>query len=77
MAKDFLRKIEHAALPIEVRNPQDIRNAAILRAAGMLEAILPPEPFDAHSTGTILRITPLGRAELRRDTNTGGWAGRT
>ncbi len=77
MAKDFLRKIEHATLPIELRNPQDIRSAAVLRAAGMLEAILPPEPFDAHSTGTILSITPLGRAELGRNTDARGCAGRT
>lgn len=69
MARDFLRKIEHAAFPIEAREPQDIRNAAVLRAAGMLEAILPPEPFDAHSAGTILGITPLGRAELRCQTD--------
>lgn len=66
MAREFLRKIEHAAFPIETRDPHDIRSAAVLRAAGMLEAILPPEPFDAHGAGTILGITPLGRAELSR-----------
>lgn len=66
MPKDFLRRIEHVPLPMEVQNPQDIHSAAVLRAAGMLEATLPLEPFDDGSTGIILKITPLGRAELRR-----------
>ncbi|KAL0630274.1 hypothetical protein Q9L58_010879 [Maublancomyces gigas] len=71
MPRDFLRKIEWVDLPIEVRSPRDIRSAAVLRAAGMLEAIVPPEPFDERSVGTILKITPLGRAELRRDADGG------
>lgn len=54
-------------LPLEIRDPQDLRSAAVLRAAGMLEAIMPPEPFDDGSIGTILQITPWGRAELKRD----------
>jgi hypothetical protein len=67
MPKDFLRRIERVPLPLEIRNPKDIRSAAVLRAAGMLEAIVPPEPFDDGSISTILQITPLGRAELKRD----------
>jgi hypothetical protein len=67
MPREFLRRIERVPLPIEVRTPQDIRNAAVLRAAGMLEAIVPREPLDDGSSGTILKITPLGRAELKRD----------
>lgn len=67
MPRGFLRKIEHVPLPIEVADPRDIRNAAVLCAAGMLEAIVPPEPFDDGSTSTILKITPLGRLELKRD----------
>jgi hypothetical protein len=67
MPRDLLRRIERVALPMEVRSPRDIRSAAVLRAAGMLEAIVPPEPFDEMSVGTILKITSLGRAELRRD----------
>lgn len=70
MARDFLRKIEHANFPIEVRDVRDIRSAAVLRAAGMLQAMLPPEPFNASSKGTILSITPLGQAELRRAPDT-------
>lgn len=70
MAREFLRRIAVAVLPIEVENIRDIRTAAVLRAAGMLEAVLPPEPVDNHSTATILSITPLGRAELRREADT-------
>lgn len=73
MPRDFLRKIERVPLPIEVRNPRDIRSVAVLRAAGILEAIVPPEPFDDLSVSTVLKITPLGRAELKRDSE--GWMG--
>jgi hypothetical protein len=66
MARDFLRKIAHLPLPIEIRQPGDMRSVSVLRAAGMLEAIVPSEPFDDKSTGTVLRITPLGYAELER-----------
>lgn len=67
MPRELLRRISRVSLPTEVRDSQDIRNAAVLRAAGMVEAVLPPEPFVNGHTGTILKITPLGRAELKRD----------
>ncbi|WP_285410884.1 hypothetical protein [Variovorax sp. efr-133-TYG-130] len=66
MPLDFLRRIEDATFPLAVLDEGDIQCAAVLAAAELIEANL-PEPGDAVArSALILRITPLGRAELAR-----------
>lgn len=69
MPMDFLRRIEDASFPLAVTDPADIRNAAVLVAAGFVEATLPTEAEGPEVPGVVLRITPLGRAELARMRN--------
>lgn len=63
---DFLKKVEHETLPLAVTDPRDIRNVAVLVAAGLVEAILPQEGVPGDLPAVVLRITPLGRDELER-----------
>lgn len=66
MPMNFLRRIEAASFPFVIHNESDIRCAAVLAAAELVEANL-PEPGDSTGrAGVILRITPTGRAELNR-----------
>lgn len=66
MPMDFLKRVEHEMLPLTVTDPMDIRNVAVLVAAGLVEAIL-PEEAEAHDLpAVVLRITPHGRGELER-----------
>jgi hypothetical protein len=63
---NFLRRIENASFPLAIHEEADIQCAAVLVAAELIEANL-PEPDDvAGRRGVILRITPRGRAELKR-----------
>lgn len=66
MPMNFLRRIEHASLPLAVREEGDIQCAAVLVAAGLIEANLPDAGDGADRPGVILRITPRGRTELDR-----------
>lgn len=67
MPLDYLRKIKDAAFPLEVTDESEIRNVAVLAAAGFIEAALPPPAQGTcGQTATVLRITPLGSAELSR-----------
>jgi hypothetical protein len=65
---DFLRRIEHASFPLAIEDEADINCIAVLAAAHLVEAHLPPVSSSTnHLHGaTVLRITPFGRAELRR-----------
>lgn len=67
MPMDFLKRIEDASFPLAVHEKADIHSVAVLVAAELVEATLPP-PGDAAAgqAAVIQRITPLGRAELRR-----------
>lgn len=66
MPMNFLRRIEGASFPVLIHDEADIQCAAVLAAAQLVEANL-PEPGEPASKGAvILRITPMGRAELRR-----------
>lgn len=66
MPMDFLRRIEDASFPLAVHQQADIECAAVLAAAELVEANLPdPSDFTARG-GVILRITPMGRAELKK-----------
>jgi hypothetical protein len=63
---DFLRRIEDASFPLAIHEEADIQCAAVLVAAHLVEASL-PEPGDPlGQVAVILRITPMGRAELSR-----------
>lgn len=66
MPMDFLQRIQDASFPLVVHQQTDIECAAVLAAAGLVEANL-PEPDDSTCRGgLILRITPMGRAELKK-----------
>ncbi|MDH6170033.1 hypothetical protein M2282_005203 [Variovorax boronicumulans] len=68
MPMDFLRRIEDAAFPLTVRSESEIDCAAVLAAAELIEAVLPPpgrEDIDDR-VAVIVRITFMGRAELNR-----------
>lgn len=66
MPMNFLRRIEDASFPLVIHNESDIRCAAVLAAAELLEANLPESGDATGRAGVILRITPTGRAELNR-----------
>jgi hypothetical protein len=66
MPMDFLRRIEDETFPLTVTDPVDIQNAAVLVAAGLIEATLPTESDAPERPGVVLCITPVGRAELKR-----------
>jgi hypothetical protein len=66
MPMDFLRKIEQADFPLTVEDFKDVNNAAVLKAAGLIEAEL-VEAVDGDPDtccALIKRITPEGRAAL-------------
>lgn len=65
MPMDFLRRIENASFPLEVHEDADIHNAAVLAAAQLVEAVLPPPSSAPGDRGAVVvRITALGRREL-------------
>jgi hypothetical protein len=68
MPMDFLKRIEDASFPLAVKSETDIRCSAVLAAAELVEAVLPPSGSEGTDkrVAVILRITPLGRAELNR-----------
>jgi len=66
MPMDFLRRIEDASLPLAIHEKAEIECAAVLVAAGLIEANLPDVDDAGKHGGVILRITPRGRAELSR-----------
>jgi len=66
MPMDFLRRIEDASFPLLISDEADIQCAAVLAAAQLVEANLPEPGEPANKGAVILRITPMGRAELRR-----------
>lgn len=66
MPMDFLGRIEGGRFPLEVTDPNDICTAAVLVAAGLVEAAVPPESDAPSVPAVIARITPMGRVALRR-----------
>lgn len=66
MPLNFLRRIEDASFPLAIHEESDIQCAAVLVAAGLVEANLPGPGIAEDRGGVILRITPQGRAELNR-----------
>ena len=66
MPMDFLARIEDATFPLAVHDEGEIQCAAVLAAANLIEANLPEPGQGGQARCLILRITPMGRAELNR-----------
>lgn len=66
MPMDFLRRIEDATFPLEVTDLKDIHSAAVLVAAGLIEADIPPEVDSPTRPAVVVQITPMGRVALGR-----------
>jgi hypothetical protein len=66
MAMNFLRRIADASFPLLINEEADMQCTAVLAAAQLVEANLPEPGEPLHKGAVILRITPMGRAELRR-----------
>ena len=68
MPMDFLQRIEGASFPLAVKSENEIQCTSVLAAAELVEAVLPPSSSEGTDgrVAIILRITPLGRAELNR-----------
>ncbi|WP_137860664.1 hypothetical protein [Variovorax sp. 3P27G3] len=69
MPLDYLRKIGKSAFPLRISDPVEINSVAVLNAAGLVEAMLPPASRTGQSPqkfrqAVILRVTPLGRTAL-------------
>lgn len=71
MPLDYLRKIGTSIFPLCTVDPAEINSVAVLTAAGMVEAMLPPacharQPPHQPRQAVVLRVTPLGRTALVR-----------
>lgn len=69
MPLDYLRKIGKLAFPLRIDDPAEINAVAVLNAAGMVEATLPPVCRARRmqlklTQAVVLRVTPLGRTAL-------------
>jgi len=69
MPLDYLRKIGNSVFPLRVDDPAGINSVAVLNAAGMVEATLPPtcrarQTQQKFRQAVVLRVTPLGRTAL-------------
>ncbi|RQO60235.1 hypothetical protein DBV14_06620 [Variovorax sp. KBW07] len=69
MPLDYLRKIGHSVFPLHIEDPAEINSVAVLNAAGMVEAMLPPtcrarQPQLKFKQAVVLRVTPLGQTAL-------------
>lgn len=69
MPMDYLRVLaQRNQFPLPVTDPGEIDKLRILSAAEMVEAILPPCPYEPGQVAAITCITGLGRATLRAET---------
>lgn len=70
MPMDFLARIQHEQFPLTIADPDQINSAAVLRAAGMIEADVPAaQPTDSQpmqKPAVIVAITALGQHELQK-----------
>lgn len=72
MPMDYLRSIENAEFPLQVQDPKQINNLAVLKAAGLVRAEfvrtgkLTPGS-ELLEVATVLGITPVGRKALAED----------
>lgn len=69
MPLDYLREIGKSAFPLRIEDPEEINAVAVLNAAGMVEATLPPVCRARRTQlqltqAVVLRVTPLGQTAL-------------
>lgn len=77
MPMEFLRQLAGQELPLALYAPADIDRLRVLRAANLVEALIPPvETLEGgaqvHKAAQVLCITPLGRKALARETESTG-----
>lgn len=68
MPRDYLKKIEHAAFPMQVEDAYEIRCLYVLQAANLVDVDIVSTRAVGWATerATVRGITPMGRAELAR-----------
>jgi len=70
MAMDMLRRIAASPLPAHFNTAEEIDKIKLLRAAGLVIALTPPEnasgPAGPSDSTQVLAITAKGREELAR-----------
>ena len=71
MAIDLLRKLSASPLPAQFYAQEEVDKVKLLRAAGLVIALTPPEAGSSGAGGTgdwaqVLAITVKGREELAR-----------
>ena len=66
MPLDYLRRIGDSIFPLHTEDPSEINSVAVLEAAGMVEATLPPvcRARQKLRQAIVLRVTPLGQTAL-------------
>lgn len=71
MAIDLLRRLSASPLPAQFYTAEEVDKVKLLRAAGLVIALTPPQASTSGATGTVesaqvLAITATGREELAR-----------
>jgi len=71
MAMNLLRQIAGSRLPMSFYRNEDIDRVRVLRAAGLVVALVPSPshhaaPSDSHTAAQVLAITQKGRDELAK-----------
>ncbi|RYE41602.1 MAG: hypothetical protein EOP24_36115 [Hyphomicrobiales bacterium] len=69
MPLDFLRKVQHAQLPLSVPDSHGIECLAVLEAAGYVKAAIPKpskgrDTYGHQEPAFLLQITDLGRQAI-------------
>jgi hypothetical protein len=77
MPMELLRRLADMELPLALYAPADIDRLRVLRAAQLVEALIPPvETLEGgaqvHKSAQVLCITSKGRQALARETEASG-----
>lgn len=72
MSMELLRQLADKELPMALYAPADIDRLRVLRAAGLVEALIPPVDTleggaQVHKAAQVLCVTAKGRRELARE----------
>jgi hypothetical protein len=70
MPLSFLMRLLHTQLPVQVVEPEEIRDVSVLMATGLIEARIttlePADPYARASMATVASITEEGFAEIAK-----------
>jgi hypothetical protein len=70
MPLSFLMRLLHTQLPVQVVEPEEIRDVSVLIATGLIEAKItlfePASPYTRASMATVTGITEEGFAEIAK-----------